>query len=80
MGITVIDLSCLSLRIEASSNGARKRLLHACHVALHNIYAPGRHPTPGGISSEIQHGHRHTQTRGTHIAVAVAHAHAPGAS
>ena len=79
MGITAIDLSCLSLRIEASSNGAPIRLLHACHT-LNKIYAPGRHPTPGGISSEIQHGHRHTQTRGTHIAVAVAHAHAPGAS
>ena len=53
MGITAIDLSCLSLRIEASSNGARKRLIHACHAALHNIYEPGRHPTPWGLFSEI---------------------------
>ena len=33
IGITAIDLSCLSLRIEASSNGARRRLIHVCHAA-----------------------------------------------
>jgi hypothetical protein len=56
LAITTIDLSSLSLRIEASFNGAPIRLLHACHATLHNRYGPGRHPTPEGLSSEVWHG------------------------